>query len=170
MFLVGVALLGLTAPGDDPWMTYDPNLVVSIEVLGDGFYTRPHVITIRARGGRVSPSPAEPDDRAWDATREWEGGSQTLDSAECPALRAVAISVGDLPPVRIAPANVISLSDDDLPLPPAIKDGFTTSLTFPTITGDGSKGQGVVRGGDVYQRWGHDAVASLIGCWGPLAP
>ena len=72
--------------------------------------------------------------------------------------------------MRIAPATSEIMSGDSPPIPPTIKDGFGTSLSFHTLTEDGSRGEVTIRQGNVYQMWGHDAVASLIPCWGPLTP
>ncbi len=169
MAVIPVVLLALTAPAQaHSRIADDPALVVRIEVSGDPVYSRPHAISIRAQ--ETPPSSSAGGQDVWLATREWEGGSQSLISTDCPAIRAVAISVSDLPPVRLAPAVSAPLSGAAAPIPPTVKDGFQTVLSFQTETDDGSRGQVTVTGGNVYQRWGHDAVASLLPCWGPLAP
>lgn len=171
MFLIAMASFApMAAAQAEPQAAYDPALVVRIEVSGDPVYTRPHAISIRAQEPRFSRSAAEQDARVWVATREWDGGSQNITSTDCPAVRTVAISVSDLPPVRIAPRTLEIMSSDSLPTPPTIKDGFGTSLSFHTLTEDGSRGEVTIRRGNAYQIWGHDAVASLIPCWGPLTP
>lgn len=171
MIVMAMALLApMVRAQAEPQTAYDPALAVRIEVSGDRAYTRPHAISIRAQEARLSRSAEEQDARVWIATREWDGGSQSMASTDCPAIRTVAVSISDLPPVRIAPATFEVMSGDTLPIPPTIKDGFWTSLSFHTATDDGSNGHVTIRGGNVYQRWGHDAVASLIPCWGPLTP
>lgn len=171
MFVIAMALLAPMMPVQaEPRIAYDHALVVRIEVSGDGYYTRPHAITIRAQEARYARSAEEQDARVWVATREWDGHSQSMTSTECPAVRTVAISVSELPPVQIAPATFKIMSGDPLPIPPTIKDGFGTSLFFHTVTEDGSRGEVTIRRGNVYQHWGNDAVGSLIGCWGPLTP
>lgn len=170
MFLIAMAPLAPVPVQAEHPIAYDPALVVRIEVSGDRTYTRPHTISIRAQEARLSRSAVEQDARVWVATREWDGGSQNMTSTECPAVRTVATSVSELPAVRIAPATSEIMSSDSLPIPPTIKDGFETSLSFHTLTEDGSRGEITIRRGNVYQIWGHDAVASLIPCWGPLTP
>ena len=170
MFLIAMALLARAPVQAELPPAYDPTLVVRIEVSGDRTLTLPHTISIRAQEARLARSAAEQDARVWIATREWDGGSQTITSTECPAVRSVATSVSDLPAVRIAPATLEILSGNSLPIPPTIKDGFGTSLSFHTVTEDGSRGEVTVRRGNVYQAWGNDAVAHLISCWGPLTP
>lgn len=170
MFPIAMPLLAPAPVQAELPPAYDPTLVVRIEVSGDGAYTLPHTISIRAEEARPSRSAAEQDARVWVATREWDGGSEIMTSTECPAVRTVATSVRDLPAVRIAPATLEIMSGDSLPIPPTIKDGFGTSLSFHTVTEDGSRGEVTIRRGNVYQIWGHDAVASLIPCWGPLTP
>lgn len=171
MFLIAMASLAPMAPVQaEPQAAYDPTLGVRIEVSGDRVYARPHTISIRAQEARLSHSAVEQDARVWVATREWDGGSQNMTSTDCPALRTVATSVSHLPPVRIAPATLEIMSGDSLPIPPTIKDGFGTSLSFHTLTEDGSRGEVTIRRGNVYQIWGHDAASGLIPCWGPLTP
>lgn len=171
MFLIAMASLAPMIPAQsDSQAAYDRALVVRIEVSGDRIHTRPHKISIRAQDSRLSRSAVEQDARVWVATREWEGGSQSMTSTDCPAVRTIATSVTDLPPVRIAPVTSEIMLGDTLPIPPTIKDGFWTSLSFHTLTEDGSRGEVTVRGGNVYQSWGHNAVSRLIPCWGPLTP
>lgn len=170
MFLIAMTSLAPVQVQSEPPIGYDPVLVVRIEVGGDRTYTLPHIISIQAQEARLSRSAAEQEARVWVATREWDGGSQTMNSADCPAVRTVMTSVSELPAVRIAPATFEIMSGDSLPIPPTIKDGFVTSLSFHTLTEDGSRGDVTIKGGNVYQSWGDDAVASLIPCWGPLTP
>lgn len=144
--------------------------VVKIEVAGDRTYTRPHTINIRAQELGLSRSTEELDARVWVATREWADGSQSMSSTDCPAIRTIALSVRELPPVQIAPLTLRIMSGDSIPIPPIIKDGFSTTLTFGTVTEDGSSGEVIIRHGNVYTLWGHNAVGSLISCWGPLWP
>ena len=170
MVLIAMALVSPAPVQAAPPPAYDPTLVVRIEVSGDQMYSRPHTIAIRAQEAGLARSAAEQDARVWVASREWDGGSQVMTSTECPAVRMVATSVIDLPPVRIAPQTLEIMSGDSLPLSPSIKDGFETSLSFHTVTEDGSRGEVTVKRGNVYQRWGHDAVVQLLSCWGPLTP
>lgn len=151
-------------------LQYDPSLLVKINVEEDRVYTRPHSISIRSQEGRRSRSIEERDARVWTATRTWEGGSQSVTSTECPAVRTIALSFGELPPVQIAPSLLAIMPGGSIPISPTIKDGFMTSLTFRTLTEDGSDAEVEIRSGNAYQHWGHDAVGSLIPCWGPLTP
>lgn len=151
-------------------LQFDPSLLVKINVEGDQLYTQSHSISIRSQEGGRSRSIEERDARVWIATRTWEVGSQSVRSTECPAVRTIALSFGELPPVQIAPSLLAIMPGEGASIPPTIKDGFVTSLTFRTLTRDGSDAEVEIRRGNAYRHWGHDAVASLIPCWGPLTP
>ncbi len=142
---------------------------VSINVRADPAYTRPHTISISSETPRRPRSVEELRGRVWIATRTWDGGSQTISSAECPALTSVAMSFGELPDVPIGPA-VLAVTSGAIPIPPTMKYGFATSLSFQALTEDGSTAQVTVDGGNAYRSWGQEAVSRLIPCWGPLRP
>lgn len=146
-----------------------PAALVTIEVREDRAYTRAHTITISPPTGELPRSAAERDRVIWIATRAWDGGFQSMDSQECPAVATVAASMDDSPPIPVSPPSRM-VAPEPLPIPPTVKDGFATALKFRTQNPDGSRTDVTVQGGTDYILWGHGAVRALIGCWGPLEP
>lgn len=150
--------------------TADPHSLVQITVAQDRHYTLPHTITIAPERAQRPQSQEQRDRQAWFARRVWDGGEQLMTSDECPALRRVALSFGELPPIEVRPDSLEVAPGGAVPIPPSRKDGFGTSLSFRSLTADGSSAVVQIRGGNAYAEWGHNAVAALIPCWGPLTP
>lgn len=148
----------------------DPSALITIRVAHDRIYTQAHSITISPAAKAWPRSRAARDSQDWIAVRSWEGGSQTITSQACPALRTVALSVGDLAAVPVSPPSLRVVEGETLPIPPTIKDGFDTTLEFRTLNADGSETDVILSSGVDYQTWGHRAVSALIACWGPLKP
>lgn len=144
--------------------------LVTIRIEAEPAFTRAHTISIASQASTRPRTAQEREGQTWTATRTWEGGSQTVTSAECTVLQEVATSFGELPAVEINPAPLALLSGDTEAVPPTIKDGFATTLSFQTRTSDASTAEVTIRGGNAYQSWGHEAVSALISCWGPLTP
>ena len=145
-----------------------PAALITIEVREDRD-VRAHSITISpSRAGPLRTS-AERDDLIWVAVRTWTGGHESLTSEECPAVARVAASMDSLTPVPIAPPSR-TVVGPAMPVPPTVKDGYATSLSFRTLNADGSASDVMITGGTQYQEWANTAVRELVGCWGPLAP
>jgi hypothetical protein len=145
-----------------------PAALVTIDVREDRD-VRAHSITISPpRGGPLRTS-AERDDIIWVAVRAWAGGHESLTSEECPAVARVAASMDSLLPVPISPPSR-AVARPPVPVPPTVKDGYGTSLSFRTLNADGSASDVTIQGGTQYQEWANRAVRELVGCWGPLAP
>lgn len=148
----------------------DPSALITIRVAEDRIYTQAHSITISPTAAARPRSQAARDSQDWIAIRNWEGGSQTITSQECLALRTVALSVGELAAVRVSPPSLTVSESVALPLSPTVKDGYDTTLEFRTLNADGSETDVILRRGVEYQTWGNRAVSALIACWGPLEP
>lgn len=144
-----------------------PAALVTIDVQADRGH-RAHTITISPPSGRRPRSAEALDALVWVATRTWDGGQQTVTSEECPAVGRIASSFGELPPLQVNPPALSVTGGEPIPIPPTIKDGFVTTLSFRTLTDDGSFADVQIAHGNVYRHWGHDAVGELISCWGPL--
>ena len=165
------ALLAATAAGflGSSALAQSGDPIVTISVEADRDHTRAHVIEIIPASARPARSQGEVKGRRWFATRLFGDQTQTITSEDCPALRPLALSFADLPPIELRPDS-LEVSAEAMPIAPTIKDGFMTTLRFRTLTADGSRAVVEVRGGNAYQAWGHRAVSDLIGCWGSLAP
>jgi len=136
-------------------------------------YTLAHTITITAGEPVFARTAAELEARSWSATRLSERGMETITSEECPAVRTIALSFSDLPTLLMRPLSAVAWGEqpgDGLPLGPTMKDGFETSLRFATRADDNSPAIVELKGSGTYQRWGHDSVTALLGCWGGLVP
>lgn len=162
-----VLVSGCTAKAQDVSIRFDR--LVSITVAEDRPYTLAHEIVIRAAEPVAARTEAQLEGRLWTATRVSERGVEEVGSDACPALQRLALSFSYLPDIPVSPMSS-SIHDDAEPMPPTRKDGFSTRLRFATQTDDGSYSTVEVAGGNAYARWGHDAVSTLIGCWGPLTP
>lgn len=140
--------------------------VMKITIAADPTYdVVAHTIDI----GAIGPTTSEESELVWVAQRTSELGIQTIRSDLCPALRSVAESFAHLPP--IIPNNTRPpVRGDALPIRPSRKDGYSTRLSFTTITEDGSKALVEVERGNVYAAWGDDAVARLHACWDSSEP
>lgn len=169
-----VALVGALASGlaaQDFPTPYDP--LVTITVSEDRPYTRAHTIEIVAADPVHARTQAQLEGRLWRARRVSERGIEHIDSRQCPALRSLALSFADLPPLFTNPRPSLAhggLPGSALPIPPSRKDGFSTRLTFNSVTADGSEARVETQGGNAFARWGHEAVVALLPCWGPLTP
>lgn len=148
----------------------DASTLVTIQVAAETRHTPAHSITISSRAAVRPRTQSARDDQFWIASRSWDGGSQSLTSEACPALRTVALSLRDLQSVPVSPPFLTVAAGESLPIPPTIKDGYTTTLEFRVVNSDGSETDVRLSGGTDYQRWGNAAVAALIPCWGPLLP
>lgn len=147
--------------------------LVTITVAEDSPYTIAHSIVITAGAPVYARTEAELEGRSWTATRTSERGTETIDSDACPALRTLALSFANLPPIQLRPMPSVAHGGEpgaDIAMSPSRKDGFSTRLTFATETLDGSYASVEVAGGNDYSRWGHDTVSALLRCWGPLRP
>ena len=147
--------------------------LVTITVAEDRPYTIAHSIVIEAGQPIYARSEAELEGRSWTATRTSERGAETIHSDACPALRTIALSFANLPPLQVRPMPSVAHGGEPgaaVQMPPTRKDGFSTRLAFATETADGSYASVEVAGGNHYSRWGHEAVVALLGCWGPLTP
>lgn len=144
-----------------------PAALVTIEVQADRGLPA-HSITISPPSERRPRSAEARDNVVWVATRTWEGGSQSVTSVECSAVRNVAASMTDLPAIPIAPPSR-AVSPDPSPIPPTIKDGYSTRLLFRTLNEDGSSSDVTITGGAQYTAWANSAVGALVSCWGPLS-
>jgi hypothetical protein len=138
-------------------------------VAGDRPQTLAHTISISADTARTAGSDAELAGRGWRATRSSEKGEQTIGSQDCPALGQAALTFGGLPPLPVA-SPVLWVQAGSLPIEPTIKDGYSTRLTFRTLTDDGSEAVVELSGGVAYAEWANHTVNALTGCWGPLRP
>lgn len=143
--------------------------MVTISVARDRDAVPAHEIAIEPLVHRRPRDAAEREMIGWRATRTSDQGVETITTETCPALRAVALSLADLPPIPIDP-SMLRLRDGAEPVPPSRKDGYSTRLTFSTRTDDGSWAEVQVSRGNAYAAWGHDAVVRLNACWGPLEP
>lgn len=140
--------------------------LVTINVAADRTTVQAHTITIAPSTGARPGSVEHRDHQTWGATRTSESGQETVTSDECPAIRSVVSSFGELPALQVNPPALAVTGADPIPVPPTIKDGFETTLSFRTFTEDGSFADVEIRHGNAYQRWGHEAVTALLGCWG----
>lgn len=145
-----------------------PTALVTIEVRADR-EVRAHSITISPPHAGPFRTDAERDNMVWVAVRRWEGGHETLTSDECPAIARVAASMDSLPPLPISPPSR-ALVGPSMTMPPTIKDGYGTSLSFRTRNTDNSFSDVTISGGFRYMDWGNTAVSALLECWGPLTP
>jgi len=145
-----------------------PAALVTIEVQEDRD-VRAHSITISPQRAGPLRTRDERDNTVWTAVRTWEGGYQSVTSDECPAVGRVAASIDALPPVPVAPPSR-AIAGTTLPVPPTIKDGYATTLSFRTLNADGSASDITIRGGVPYTQWANTAVGALVGCWEPLVP
>lgn len=167
-----LALGALSLVPATPVVAQSDAAMVTITVDGDRYYSRPHTITIMPDVNRLARTRQEVQDRRWRATRTSEGRVDRISSDECPALRRVALSFGDLPAITFSPWALRAASEFD-PLPPTMKDGFSTRLEFQTVGADGASVLVQIKqGGWPYNAWGHEAVSALLSCWGgePLIP
>lgn len=142
-----------------------PEPLASLSVSGDAHYTRPHNIDIYvdAPAGLQGRETSEP--RRWRAVRTSDARVDVLTSDECPAL-VPAVSdfsafKSEKPDTGRRPPNAPTL-----PIPPTLKDGFSTIVSYPTSRPDGSMAF-VYRSGHA---WGHQLVSALLPCWGSLSP
>ncbi len=167
--MVGALASGIAAQ-DFP-TPYDR--LVTISVSEDRPYTLAHTIEIVAADPVYARTQEELEGRLWRARRVSGRGIQYIDSRQCPALRTVALSFAALPPLLANPRPSMvhgGLPGNALPIPPSRKDGFSTRLTFNSVTADGSEARVETQGGNAFARWGHEAVVTLLPCWGPLTP
>ncbi|NBB64056.1 hypothetical protein GVN18_32845 [Pseudomonas sp. ODNR1LW] len=141
--------------------------LVTITIAEDRPYTLAHKIIISAEEPVAARTEAQLEGRLWTATRLSERGVETVRSDNCPALQRLALSFSYLPEIPVSPLPSRIHSDAE-PLAPTRKDGFSTRLSFTTQMDDGSYGTVEVAGGNAYAEWGHEAVSTLLGCWGPL--
>lgn len=128
-----------------------------------------HTIRIGADTGRPALSREELDHRVWRASRVSEAGEEQVSSETCPALRQAVHAFADLPPLSISPPTM-RVQSAPSPVPPTMKDGYSTRLTFRILTQDGSEALVELRRGNAYAGWANSTVGSLTACWGPLAP
>lgn len=127
--------------------------VVAVDYYAE--YTRAHTITLDFdQPGMTADGP-----RVTVATRTWDGGEQVINSAECPAVEAVAQAYSALP----------DSGADRLPIGPTLKDGFPTVVTIRTLSPDDVWTE-QKPGREEFAIWGDYVVRSLIPCWGPLTP
>lgn len=168
-FTTALAVLasGCTAKAQDAPIRFDS--LVTITVAEDRPYTLAHEIVIRAEEPVAARTLAQMEGRLWTATRLSERGVEEVRSDTCPPLQRLALSFSYLPDIPVSPMPS-RIHGDAEPLPPTRKDGFSTRLRFATRTDDGSYGTVEVAGGNAYAQWGHDAVSTLLDCWGPLTP
>jgi hypothetical protein len=145
-----------------------PAALITIEVQEDR-EARAHSITISPQHAGPLRTRAERDNMVWAAVRTWDGGYQRVTSDECPAVARVAASIDALPSVPVAPPSR-AITGTTLPVPPTIKDGYVTTLSFRTLNADGSASDVTVRGGVPYSEWANAAIGALVGCWGTLLP
>ena len=145
-----------------------PAALITIEVQEDR-EARAHSITISPQRAGPLRTHAERESLVWTAIRTWEGGSQSVTSDDCPAVERVAASMDDLPSIPVAPPSR-AVTGTTLPVPPTVKDGYVTTLSFRTLNADGSASDVTIRGGVPYTEWTNAAIGALVGCWGPLAP
>jgi hypothetical protein len=149
-------------------LQHDPAALITIEVREDRD-VRAHSITISPQHNGSLRTGAERDNMAWEAVRTWEGGHQSVTSEECPTVERVAVSIDELPSIPVAPPSR-AVTGTTLPVPPTIKDGYVTTLSFRTLNADGSASDVTIRGGVPYAAWANAAIGALVGCWGPLVP
>ena len=149
----------------------DATHLVTISVAGDRTQTQTlaHTISVAADTARTAGSDMDLARWGWRATRTSEKGEQTIGSQDCPALRQAALAFGGLPPLPVA-SPVLRVQVGSLPIEPTIKDGYSTRLTFRTLTDDGSEAIVELSGGVAYAEWANHTVDVLTGCWGPLRP
>ena len=126
-----------------------------VSVAPDPEYTRAHTITLDFdQPGTSVGSPS-----VTVATRTWDGGYQTMDSDECPAIKSVADAYAALPqPNASGP-----------PIEPTLKDGFSTVVTRRTQSLDYAWTEETLRRSE-FRIWGDYVVRTLMPCWGPLTP
>ncbi|MBX9461283.1 MAG: hypothetical protein KL785_09540 [Brevundimonas sp.] len=165
---LGAALVTITVGATHAQDRLPGEHLVTITVAGDRDILA-HTIRIEADTFRTARSQEELDRRVWRASRVSENGEEQVDSETCPALRQVAHAFAALPDLSIAPPTMQVVSAP-LPVPPTMKDGYSTRLTFRTVTLDGSEALVELRHGNAYAEWANSAVGSLAGCWGPPAP
>lgn len=104
-------------------------------------------------------------DRTWTAVRTSNGATQEISSATCPALKAVAESFRDLPPITPTPlANVVA--DEPLPLNTIGLGGWGAVISFKTFSGADVQ----ISGSDAYGSWASRAVNELLVCWNNTGP
>jgi len=139
--------------------------MVTITVDGDRYYTLPHSIMTEPDVNRLAQTRQEVEVRRWIATRTSDGRIDRISSDECPALRTIALSFGDLPATPVSPPALRTTSDPS-PIPPTMKDGFATRLEFRTEGPSGAWVLVQIKQGWPYDVWGHEAVSSLLPCWG----
>jgi len=156
-------VLGLVSAA--PAVAQSDAAMVTITVDGDRYYTLPHSIMIEPDVNRLAQTRQEVEARRWRATRTSDGRIDRISSDECPALRAVALSFGDLPAVPISPLALRAASQP-IRLAPTMKDGFATRLEFRTEGASGAWVLVQIKQGWPYDVWGHEAVSSLLPCWG----
>ena len=166
MVFLGAALLAITgtAHGQDRLASQH---VVTITVAEERPDILGHTIQIEADTARPVRSQEELDLRVWRASRTSERGEETMDSESCPSLRQAVHAFAQLPSLQIAPPPM-RVHADHLSIPPTMKDGYSTRLTFRTLTPDGSEAVVELRRGNAYAEWANETVSSLISCWGPL--
>lgn len=158
---------GFTAKAQDAALPF--NTLVSITVAEERHLTLAHEIIITADEAFAPRTQAQLQGRGWTATRVSQRGVQKVSSNSCLALQPLALSFSELPDIPVDPMQS-RIHDDAQELAPTRKDGFSTRLRFMTRTDDGSYGTVEMVGGNAYSQWGHEAVTTLIGCWGPLTP
>ena len=95
-------------------------------------------------------------------------GTETVAARECPALRSVIDRFSELPSIQVLPPALQPLNPDQA-LPPSMKDGYLTTLTFVVETEDGSWSTVTVAGGNAYRAWANETIDRLEGCWATRA-
>lgn len=157
-FAVSISVAGI---GSVP----TPEPLVSLSVRGDAYYSKPHSIDIHidVPGGRQGLQDGEA--RRWRAIRTSDGRVDVIVSEECPALGSVA-SEFEAFASEGPSASRLTPNTKTLPIPPTLKDGFSTIVSYPTPRQDGSMAF-IYRSGGA---WGHRVVSTLLPCWGPLIP
>ena len=126
-----------------------------VSVAPDPEYTRAHTITLDFD----QPGTSVGSPRVTVATRTWDGGYQTMDSDECPAIKSVADAYLSLPQPNAS----------RLPLEPTLKDGFSTVVTKRNQSPDYEWTEETPNRSE-FRIWGDYVVRTLIPCWGPLTP
>lgn len=144
----------IAGPGSDS----APEPLVNLSVGGDSYYTSPHSIEIH-RDAEGNPA------RRWRAVRTSDGRVDVISSEDCAALDSIVSQftafASENPSDNRRPPNAMTR-----PIPPTMKDGFSTIVSYPAPRQDGSIAF-IYRSGGA---WGHLVVSTLLPCWGPLIP
>lgn len=169
MIILGAALLAVTVGTAHIQDRLTGEHLVTITVAEERPYTLAHTIQIEAETVGTARSRAELDLRVWRASRTSGRGVESATSETCPALGQAVQTFTRLPPLQIAPPPM-RVQAAPFAIPPTMKDGYSTRLTFRTLTLDGSEAVVELRRGNAYAEWANETVSSMIGCWGPLRP